>query len=393
MSKYRLWSANITIFDPLLLLLFSLTTVRDYFSKNEYFILKHSPIFFLLTSSIFGYGLMFYNGFSLSTYFDSLIVLFRIIAIYYIAFDVLNSKIEISKTISVLFYSAFILAGVSLMAYYFLDYTSTSEGRLNTLGMGVNITAEFFTIIFIYAFASKYKRYYLEIVLIIISIWLLFLTGSKRAVGLIAVLYILMKMRNYKNNQKLVFLFSLTIATAFILIFYQPLIVVLHEVSDNRIVNALHEILVETEYGNFIDKLKNIFSTDAVFTKKDNRFYMYNMTYKLLLKYPWGLGNSNWLIQSELYRISGVASHTHNFIIQWYLRYGVFIVVLIYPMLRFIKGLKYKTTASLVLTVFLINNTFGYGLWNMKYLVLMVIFYVINEKEIIIRKRYLHEID
>ena len=197
-------------------------------------------------------------------------------------------------------------------------------------------------------------------------------------------IYVMLKMRNYKSNKKIVFLFVTSMIIAFVLIFNQALISVLHDIFDNRIVNALYETINENEYSNLINKFQNIFKNNSSFTKKDERFYMYNMTYKLIVEYPWGLGNSNWLIQSELYKISGVASHTHNFLLQWYLRFGVLTIVILYPLLRFLKGLKYKTTASLVLMVFVINQTFGYGLWNMKYLALMIIFYVINEKEIVL---------
>jgi hypothetical protein len=241
------------------------------------------------------------------------------------------------------------------------------EGRINTLGMGINITAEFFTYMFVIAFIFNTKnKSFFYIFVMLLSFLVISITGSRRAIVVVFFIVFLYKIRSFNKKKRIIYLLSLSIMLFVFSMFSKSVIHFLAEKTHLSTFLRLDETLnmqVESE--------ENI----------DGRYIMYLNTFYILMNSPMGFGNSDWLIQDKL-SLYGTGSHTHNFFLQNYLKYGFATILLIYPIRKIFLGIKYNTYTSYLFIGIMINQFTGVGFWNIKYLILVTIFFVINMKEI-----------
>lgn len=362
---YKLWIADINIVDVLLLLLaLSVAVNNNFFGKKLYL-----GLVLFISSSIIGFLLLGINGFNVFVYFDSVVYSLRLLLVYYIASNILKFYDDIYFWFVTVLSAAVFLALISIIMHFAFNYSTALKGRVNTLGMGVNITAEFFTYVFVVAYMFRKRNNHIFLICLFvmtISLLVIFMTGSRRALVVLFFVMLLYVYRNSSRRNKMLIGLLTFISIPLFFTVGPHVINFLSKTTNLSTFQRLSESLIVDTSNS-----KNI----------DGRVGMYLNSYRVFLTNPFGLGNSDWLIQDNL-SVFGTGSHTHNFFIQNYFKYGLGALLLIYPLVKIFKGIKNNTLSSYLLIGIMINQFTGVGFWNIKYLFLVTIFFVINLKEL-----------
>jgi hypothetical protein len=342
---YDLWISNLSIFD------FFLPIIYLCIAKSESF--THSKSIFMLVIlfmflTLIGLVLQYVNGFSMSAYIDGLIYSLRWIFMLLIS-DGLVRIAGVDKAIKVIYYSTIILSFVSFLAFFVIGYESHFESRFNFMGVGVNGTAE----IILYALVLKIflmekphhnNKVVYTMIAVVSLCFMLYLTGGRRALLLLILIGVLFFFSNKSG-------LNLTSKVISIILFLSVSILMIDEILAS---------LFSNENFMYFTSAFNISQLN-----QDGRFAMYLGVFSLLEKYPLGIGLSDWAIQSELNNFT-VGSHSHNFIIQSYLKYGPSILIL-FPIVMS-TVLKLNRNLVMLWFIFLFHQMTGYGFWNQKYM-------------------------
>ena len=78
----------------------------------------------------------------------------------------------------------------------------------------------------------------------------------------------------------------------------------------------------------------------------------------------------------------GVGSHTHNVFLQFYLKVGPLLLIPVVAVIWFFSKNNLRGVGYIWVIVFIQNMT-GHGLWNQKYLLVIVFLVVISLRQIV----------
>lgn len=288
-------------------------------------------------------ALQFNNGYFLDFY-DGIAFILRFLIIFAMLYELTRSNFLIAyKLISSI---VFILFIVSSVAFFVLGVEESTANRINLMGMGPNVSSD--AILMVYSVSLiLYKRNYISSLWLFVAflplIFFIPFTGSRRAL-IFAVILIFLTL----SPKGRLAVGAIIIAIAFFITNYFSLSIdnILAEISTLlRILETFDQIST----GSFQDGRSEMYQT-AITTTQSN---------------PFGVGLSDWAIQAEM-AIHGVGSHTHNFFIQMYLKFGLLSVFIYLQFFYFIYFLI-KHNFWYQLLFFGISFNTGYGFWNVKY--------------------------
>lgn len=334
--------------------------------------------------SIFGFALLFLNGYDVFVYIDSFVYLARCIVFFVITSYIFSEKNNISYVVKHLLIISVIIALVSVMAHYYMGYVDVNrwgqvvEGRVNALGMGVNQAAEFFAMIFLIVFSSivsedkdsfivkNNPRLFLATVMLL-SIIMVLISGSRRVLVLLIAFVLLVYFLKHKGIRfRYVLLWTLLVfSVLYYVVDLGSVIWVLQRFSDNVTIDRITKFLINAEMGLDIYEL-------------DGRYDMYNSVVAVLKENSFGVGNSTWAIQDQIGK-HGFGSHAHNIILQFYLMYGVFFIFLGYWPYMAIRKRSMHTFIKYPFVFFFVSQMFGYSLWNLKIMFFIILMCVLIE--------------
>ncbi|MBB1428475.1 oligosaccharide repeat unit polymerase [Shewanella sp. SG44-2] len=354
--RYVLWIANFNFFD--LVLLCTLFILFVTFPMKIIGSISNIEILCVVIASLSGLFLLLYNGFHINVYFDGLIYTFRFLALYIIIYTLLKlNLINEFKLLFVFLVSGLALVFTSIMAWGF-GYSGIMGGRINAFGMGPHVSSIYYIVCimvlinFTYFNKINLNKFFVMFLFFVLSIGV-FLTGSRRSlIYLISIGFIYFVFFKKTTNIKVIVSF---------LFFLLVILVSIYVIEVLTFLSGLGFSLA--------DRLIFLLSGEESFAE-DGRFEMWQQVYSMFLKFPGGIGLSDWLIQSEMGKY-GWDSHTHNIILQFYFKYGLaiffFIPYLLIVLNRFLK----KDFLAIVLLLILIDSMGGYIFWNQKAVYLM----------------------
>jgi hypothetical protein len=295
----------------------------------------------LLLQVLNGYGIEYYDGI---LYGLRYLLLFLLVNYLVNKSPILTLKIFIILVIVLVF--------ISISAILFFGYEGILNGRINFIGMGPNVSSDLAIMVLSLAILAERNkwigRFWLYSCLIAVFIYVP-VTGSRRAMVFLFLCLL------YWNPR---FVFFTISALALSYFFYFS-----HLFTDVNIegfvsVTRVLESISQLSNGNF----------------EDGRSLVLKSILLLLNEFPLGVGLSDWAIQSEFsLQPGGISSHSHNWILQFFLKFGVISVVLISVLLIYcVSFLKdgYFFHAGFIF----ISMMSGYGWWNIKWVTTLLFF-------------------
>lgn len=359
--EYDLWIAHINIFDVLFLIL---TLILIKYTKplsNQHVYYFSVIILTSLCLLLFGLVIQAVNGKAVTEFIDGLIYSFRIIIYFSFLYFLINDN-NVNKIAYYIVLSCLALSCISILGVVFGGYEGIFGGRINFLGMGVNITADFLLLCSFLIHLFFYQQAKLKWFLVLsVFFVMVILTGSRRSLVLFFVIPVFLNFIRISNRDKIFFVVKVLIASV---IFVSALYIFSKAFAEQLNLQGLIRI-VET-----IENINDL---------QDGRSGMYNAALSVVQKYPFGVGLSDWAIQSKM-SIFGTGSHTHNFLIQSYLKYGFAIVLFIFPLIILAKQISLNLLLLPIWVVFFLNQMTGYGFWNQKFCMFFMLLFVVTVK-------------
>lgn len=362
---YPLWAPGINYFDIYWLICAFLTTLKGFPKKITFSFFFFSLMFFFLL--LWSFILIVVNGFDVDIFHDGFLMAYRVVILYFILsfcaqHDCLHSLIKIVS------FCIVSLVLISLGAVLLMGYEGVIGGRINLLGMGPNVSGDIVIIVFgLLLFLQKdlnLSRPALYFSLLVLSLYMPF-TGSRRVL-----IYWLLILFFYSFHIGAARRFFVIVACSTIIVASLGYVFLEEYFSDSSLISLVRllEAFEQISAGEF----------------NDGRIDMYQTAWSVINSFPFGLGGSDWLIQTEMQKI-GVGSHTHNIFLQFYLKIGPFLFLPMVAVIWFfaknnLRGIGY------IWVVFFIQNLSGHGFWNQKYLFVTVLLAVISLKQISTRR-------
>lgn len=340
---YKLWSGGLNIFDILFcfILIIKSLTIRNI----PYRVLK--PLFTWIAINAIGVATLVSNGYSLTLYYDGMLfaartVVFGLLIWFWI------KEIGAISVMKVFTSSIVILAAISIVAQTLLGYSGTVDNRLNMLAMGPNIASDLailsMTVMLYLSHNKKIAKSYFWISAIILLVFLP-LAGSRRFI-----IYVLIfsTMHLYAIGAKRALVLS-----------FAGLTILFIALSTQGIDLVFSGTSIERRIAETIDRYQTANTVDG-------RSEIYRAALDLLWNHPFGIGNSDWLIQEQL-RPYGFTSHTHNIIAQFYLKYGpLSFLALAWVVFALLRSSRQSPHLLAIVAILALINTTGYPYWNQK---------------------------
>ena len=276
----------------------------------------------------------------------------RFICIFYIINYLVKKSalLTLKAFISILI----ILISISISAVLFFGYEGILSGRINFVGMGPNVSADIsIMILTMTIFAEKKaligKAWLFACILFVLMY--LPLTGSRRSLFFLALALMYW-------NTRLIFMFMTCLFLVVIMFFVEDIGVL--------------------EFENFVAISRTIetFSQISAGTFEDGRYLVLTSVISLLYEFPFGVGLSDWAIQSEFSKQNyGIDSHSHNWFFQFYLKFGLLALCLFIWLFKYIFIFFKNKLFFQTLFIIVISLT-GYGWWNIKWVTVLFFFFL-----------------
>ena len=234
----------------------------------------------------------------------------------------------------------------SSAAFFLFGVNESLAGRYNLVGLGPNVSCD--VIVMVYSISLLlYRKKLVRLRWLIISLIPLILfipiTGSRRALFFLFILIFL----TLNAKARLAMIGSLLGFTYLIIEFYT--LTWDDTLSSISSITRTLEVLEQINSGTF----------------EDGRLEMYRTSINTILSNPFGVGLSDWAIQAEM-SVHGVGSHTHNFFLQMFLKFGL-MSVFIFCFFIYCCYFLIKNKYWFHILYFSIGLSTGYGFWNLKY--------------------------
>ena len=345
--SYFLWPPGFFIID-LALLAFAYEKVLTLFLKVKFrakWLLSLLAVTVVLLTAM---ALQFYSGYYLD-YYDGIIFSLRLLVIFMILSELTRHDYLLTyKLVASLVLLLFI---VSSAAFLLFGVEESLAGRFNLVGMGPNVSCD--VIVMVYSVSLiLYKKNSVSLLWLIVSLIPLILfipfSGSRRALFFAFILIFLTM-----NSKGRVLLTATLVGCVYLFLHYYSF--TLDEVfSSVTTISRVLETLEQINSGTF----------------EDGRSDMYRTAINTVISNPFGVGLSDWAIQTEM-SLHGVGSHSHNFFIQMFLKFGLIsMVIYAYFIYCCYFLLKYKYWFHLL--YFCVGLNTGYGFWNLKYCAIFI---------------------
>ena len=338
---YPLWPAGFFVIDiGLLVFLFARLVVSPPRRLRVSNTLLGLFCAFIMCSAL---ALQFRGGFFLEFY-DGVAFILRFAIIFLMLKHLVQSDFLVAyKLIASIIFLLFV---VSMTAFFIVGIEENTSGRLNLVGMGPNVSCDVLLMVYSVSLVL-YRREYIGMSWLIAALMplLLFIpfTGSRRAfVFGLALMFLTLSWRQRTIIGVCLLLLGYALADYLGLNLSEA-------VSEISTIVRVLESLEQLSTGSF----------------QDGRSEMYRIATETVKANPFGIGLSDWAIQYEM-GLHGVGSHTHNFFIQMYLKFGIFSIFIYGLFFRFIYFLvSHKYWFHLLFFGITLNT--GYGFWNIKY--------------------------
>lgn len=345
---YDLWIANLSLVD--LFLFLGIVINNDFKVSRQVGI----TILCVIAVSIFGCILQFLNGYSFSTYIDGIVFSIRVI-LYLLFFNIIVRKVNIFSFGISIYYLVFVLSVVSIFAFIFGGVESAIDGRFNLLAIGVNGSASLILYSILLFKFSGGKFTWPNVFCLFVLVLMLFLTGGRRSIAIFAI-FAFVYFLSFKLTCRVLF-FRLVFLTS------------IGSIMGYLFISGKFDLLLTDKVMYFFKML------DLSQLKEDGRYGMYQGVFQLIGTYPFGFGLSDWGIQSELQKFT-TGSHTHSIIFQFYMKFGMSIVLMVVPLYFILVACVKTPFLSMLWFVFFINQLTGYGFWNQKYIAIICFVYI-----------------
>ena len=159
-------------------------------------------------------------------------------------------------------------------------------------------------------------------------------------------------------NPRFVFFAIAALASSYFLFFNQ----LFGDVTIERLVSITRvlESISQLSSGNF----------------EDGRSLVLKSVLLMLKEFPVGVGLSDWAIQSELsLQEGGISSHSHNWMAQFFLKFGVMGVILVSVLLNYLVSFLKNGYFFHAGFLFIVMMS-GYGWWNIKWVTTLLFFFL-----------------
>jgi len=359
---YPLWAPGINYFDIYWLVCTCLILISGLPKKIGFNFYVFSVMAFWLV--VWSFILITVNGFDVSVYHDGFLMTYRIVILYFI-FSFCARQNKLYFLITTVSFCVVVLVLISLGAVVIMGYEGVIGGRINLLGMGPNVSGDTVAIVFgLLVFLRKemnLSRPVFYISLLILSVYLPF-TGSRRIL-----FYWFLLLFFYCFHVGAMRRFLIVVALFFMVLASFGYMFFAESFSDSSLISIvrLFDTVEQIRTGGFVD----------------GRSGMYQTALAVIDSFPFGLGGSDWLIQTEMQKI-GVGSHTHNVFLQFYLKVGPLLLIPVVAVIWFFSKNNLRGVGYIWVIVFIQNMT-GHGLWNQKYLLVIVFLVVISLRQIV----------
>jgi O-antigen ligase len=351
--RYELWLVNLNFIDIAISITCILLLLYNRIDTKITLILLGLSI-----SSIFGAIVQANNGFESAIFHDGYISSVRLLLILLFFYLFLSSH-NILLMVKVFVISFIILCCISISAVAFTGFEGIMGGRINLLGMGVNVSSDALLMVTFFSLwiREREKSTTGTCIIFLGTLFLIFimiiLTGSRRAVLFYFVIIFLFKYFSKNGIDK----FYMIVKSSFVLpLTFFALFIFSGVFAESLNLQGLLRLLT------IIDKLDSV--------TNDGRVGMYGGAFQVIHKYPFGLGLSDWAIQQELGKFT-VGSHTHNFILQWYLKFGLSLFFIMIPIFLILRSCINNPVLLAIWIPIFFNHMTGYGYWNFKYSFIM----------------------
>lgn len=347
-GDYVLWHSGLFVFDLVLVNYMSQFLMIKSINVNSRFDGNVLGVVLGLASIIsLGVLLQVLNGYDLQ-YYDGILYSIRTAVLIIVCYQCMRHNFI--WTINIATWLMIFIAIASIAYMFLMGYDGVLGGRYNLIGMGPNVSADALLLLFalnIYLYKKNLTSYGVLIILGVLCFIFIPLTGSRRALILLALVIL------YLNKR----IFLYVILSAFIVVFIIWYFGVDFGVDIIGIQRSL-DLLDQIRSGGI----------------EDGRSEMYSTVFEVLKIHPYGVGVSNWSIQEAMARF-GVGSHSHNLFLQLYLKYGfasvVFLLIYLYCLMLLIRNRLWWFAIYAA-----VNLNTGYGFWNDKYLLVFTITYI-----------------
>lgn len=339
--RYLLWSGGINVFD----IYFGYLVLFLVASKKMK--VRYENIFKLLLFTIInvlGLILLSVNGLDFTIFYDGILLFWRV-CLFIIFSHVVCDSLDRKTVILVICSSCALLSVISIVAFLFFGFEGARGLRINYLGFGPNGSVDFavLSLCLLSVIAKDVDHKFILAFLAFCILLYIPLAGSRRSLVYLALLLLLLSWRDAKVR------YVVVLSCFFILI----VAVFLQDFS-----SEVYEQI------SLIVRILETIESISLGELNDGRGGMYDTALSVILNYPLGLGNSDWAIQSKMQEI-GVGSHTHNIILQLYLKLGIFGILMIFLLPRY-PVIKCNPYFLLALFIIVTSNLTGHGYWNVK---------------------------
>jgi O-antigen ligase len=345
--SYFLWPPGFFIVD-VILLVFVYWKLLTFFSKEKF---RARWLLSLLVGAIFlllAMALQFSNGYYLQ-YYDGLVFALRLLIIFVILLELTRHNYVLTyKFFAVLILLLFL---GSSAAFLLFGVKESLAGRYNLVGMGPNVSCDVIAMVYSISLLL-YRKKLVSLRWLIVSLIPLILfipfSGSRRAFFFAFILIFL----TLNAKARVAMIGSLLGCAYFIIKFYA--LTWDDALSSVTSIIRVLETLEQINSGMF----------------EDGRVEMYRTSINTILSNPFGVGLSDWAIQSEM-SVHGVGSHSHNFFLQIFLKFGL-ISVFIFCFFIYCCYFLVKNKYWFHILYFFIGLNTGYGFWNLKYCTIFI---------------------
>jgi O-antigen ligase len=360
---YELFSAHIGIPDLLISMSFFSLILSG--ARPKIYV----QALLLLFSFFFGLLILAGNDLSFQNYSDDAFYVAKLFFYFMFASLVVHDASSKKMFIGSFCISMIVLSFVSLYAYFVAGYLN-EDGRLNALGLGPNAAAEmvFYSFVLFVAFFEKKTasiRWLIYVALVPIVLFVV-LSGSRRTLLYLLIFLPMYRYFNFNQTKKFAAALAFVFCSLFFLYFYSEILFLMSKLIPS--VGAFDRVM------EMVEKIASGEST------VDGRQNMYAYVYDVWSNNKFGVGASNWAIQEKLgiYGV-GTGSHTHSVVFQVYFKYGFFgLLSLGYVFWRAIMKIDMSSAFSYIMIFTFLSQITGYGFWNLKYSLVIVVFYVMH---------------
>ena len=357
---YPLWAPGINYFDIYWFICACLILLTGLPEKITFSFFYVAIMVFCLV--VWSFILIVVNGYDLGIFHDGFLMAYRILILYFI-FSFCAQHHRLHFLIKLASFCVVSLVFISFGAVMSMGYEGVIDGRINLLGMGPNVSGDIVVIVFgLLLFLQKdlnLSRPILYSSLLILTLYMPF-TGSRRIL-----IYWFLILFFYSFHIGAVRRFLVVVACSTIILASFGYVFLVEYFSDG----SLRSIV----------RLAETFEQIRTGELADGRSGMYQTAWSVINSFPFGLGGSDWLIQTEMQKI-GVGSHTHNIFLQFYLKIGPLLLIPVVAVTWFFAKNNLSGVGYIWAIVFIQNLT-GHGFWNQKYLFVTVLLLVISLKQ------------